>query len=101
MKKGNKKSKNIKKLESLVNIGPATAKRLCSIGITTPSQLKKSNPDKIYEKLKQKEGGYLDICVLYQLRGAILDAPWWVCKTWKGNKKIKNKKPYNKSIQRT
>lgn len=74
-------------LQSLINIGPATAKRLCSIGITTPLQLKKSNPEKVYEKLKQNEGGHLDICVLYQLRGAVLDIPWWKCKNYKGGKK--------------
>jgi nucleotidyltransferase/DNA polymerase involved in DNA repair len=68
------------KLESLINIGPATVKRLHSIGIKTPSQLLKSNPEKVYEKLQKKEGGRLDICVLYQLRGAILNIPWWVCK---------------------
>lgn len=87
MKKVNKKLETTNNLESLANIGPATAKKLRSIDITTASQLKKSNPEKVYEKIKQKAGGYLDICVLYQLRGAILDAPWWVCKNWKGGKK--------------
>lgn len=67
-------------LQSLINIGPAIAKRLYSIGINTPSQLKKSNPEKVYEKLKQNEGGVLDKCVLYVLRGAILNVPWWDCK---------------------
>ena len=67
-------------LQSLMNIGPAIAGRLHSIGITTSAQLKKSNPEKVYEKLKKHEGGVLDKCVLYVLRGAILNAPWWVCK---------------------
>jgi predicted flap endonuclease-1-like 5' DNA nuclease len=57
MKKENKQLKPSKNLQSLINIGPATAKRLCSIGITTPLQLKKSNPEKVYEKLKQKKVG--------------------------------------------
>ena len=74
-------------LQSLINIGPAIAKRLYAIGITTSVQLKKSNPEKIYEKLKQREGDVLDKCVLYVLRGAILNVPWWICKTWKGDKK--------------
>lgn len=72
-----------KDIQSLMNIGSAIAKKLYAIGIITPDQLKKSNPEKIYEKLKQKEGGVLDKCVLYVLRGAILNAPWWVCKTGK------------------
>ena len=73
-------------LQSLMNIGPATVKRLQAISIKTPSQLIKSNPEKLYDKLKQKEGGHLDICVLYQLRGAILNIPWWGCKDRKGEK---------------
>jgi predicted flap endonuclease-1-like 5' DNA nuclease len=42
-----KKEESIKKLQSLVNIGPATANRLYSIGITTPRQLKRSNPERV------------------------------------------------------
>ena len=42
-------------LQSLINIGPTIAKRLYSIEINTPSQLKKSNPEKVYEKLKQNK----------------------------------------------
>lgn len=74
--------KTVKKhnLQSLINIGPATEKRLNSIGITTPSQLKNSDPEKIYEKLVIAEGGKLDKCVLYQLRGTVLNMPWWLCK---------------------
>ena len=67
-------------LQSLMNIGPATETRLKSIGITTSTQLKNSEPEKIYEKLIIAEGGKLDKCVLYQLRGAILNTPWWLCK---------------------
>lgn len=77
MKKENKHPLK-KDVQSLMNIGPEIAKRLYAIGITTSSQLKKSNPEKIYEKLKKKEGGVLDKCVLYVLRGAILNIPWWV-----------------------
>ena len=81
MKKENKQP--TEDVQSLMNIGPAIAKKLHAIGITTPDQLKKSNPEKIYDKLRQKEGGVLDKCVLYVLRGAILNTPWWVCKNQK------------------
>ena len=84
MKKKIENQNTNRDLRSLINIGPAIAKRLHSIEITTPSQLKKSNPEKVYEKLKKNEGGVLDRCVLYVLRGAILNAPWWVCKDWEG-----------------
>ena len=87
MKKENKKA--TKDLQSLKNIGPAIAKKLCAIGINRPAQLKESNPEEVYEKLKQKEGGVLDKCVLYVLRGAILNIPWWVCKDLKGDQNDK------------
>ncbi len=53
------------------NIGLATAKRHHCIGIKSAEQIMKSEAETIYEKLRQKEGGELDTCVLYQLRGAI------------------------------
>jgi len=78
--KENKKSEAIRRLQSLRNIGPVTAERLYSIGIKTPEQMKNSDPEKLYEKLKKKSGGTLDKCVLYQLQGAVLDVPWPKCK---------------------
>ena len=77
------KSEAIKGLQTLRNIGPATAKKLYSIGIETPSQLKRSDPKVLYEKLRRKCGGKLDKCVLYQLQGAVLDRPWPECKNLK------------------
>jgi nucleotidyltransferase/DNA polymerase involved in DNA repair len=75
-----KKSEAIKRLQTLRNIGPTTAEKLYSIGIKTPEQLRRSSPESLYEKLRKKAGGRLDKCVLYQLRGAILDIPWPECK---------------------
>lgn len=80
MIKQNKKSEAIKGLQSLRNIGPATAEGLYSIGIKTPEQVRLSDPEEIYERLKKKEGGRLDKCVLYLFQGAVLDIPWWKCK---------------------
>ena len=74
------KQQTIKDLQTLQNIGPATAKRLYLIGIKTLKQMKQSDPEKLYRRLKEKEGDSLDKCVLYQLRGAILDVPWPKCK---------------------
>ena len=67
-------------LQTLMNIGSATARKLNEIGLFSASQLKKSDPEKVYERLKQKAGGSLDVCVLYLLRGAIKNVPWWKCK---------------------
>lgn len=75
-----KRKESIKELQTLCNVGPRTAERLYFAGIKTVAEMKKSNPEELYEKLKAKEGGMLDRCVLYQVRGAILDIPWWECK---------------------
>jgi hypothetical protein len=74
------KQKSIKSLQTLQNIGPATAERLYSIGVKTPEQMRRSDPGEIYEKLREKEGGKLDKCALYLLQGAVLDIPWPRCK---------------------
>ncbi len=74
------KQKAIYDLQSLRNIGPVAAKSLYSIGIRTPEQFKQSDPEELYEELKRRRGGKLDKCVLYQLRGALLDVPWPKCK---------------------
>ena len=84
MNKQDERSISIKSLQSLQNIGPATAERLYSIGIKTPEQMKQADPEKLYEKLKRKSGGQLDKCVLYQFRGAVLNIPWPKCKNQTG-----------------
>ncbi len=81
MSERSKKLEAINRLLSLRNIGLVTAEKLYSIGIETPEEIIKSNPERLYEKLKAKHGGKLDRCVLYQIRGAKLDKPWWNCKT--------------------
>ena len=75
-----KRNEDIKRLQSLRNIGPVIAARLYAIGVKTPEQLKRADPEELYGKLKEKEGGKLDRCVLYVLQGAVLDIPWPKCK---------------------
>lgn len=74
------KDESIKKLQSLRNVGRKTAEELYSLGIKTPEQVKSSDPEKLYEKLRKRKGGKLDRCVLYQFRGAVEDRPWPECK---------------------
>ena len=76
----NQKEKALKNLQSLRNIGPAMAELLYDIGVKSAEQMKKSNPEKLYEKARVFRGGRLDKCVLYVFRGAILDIPWPLCK---------------------
>ena len=80
MKKVITKSESLKQLQTLRNVGIATAERLYTVGIRTPEELKKTDPEELYELLKTSEGGKLDRCILYQLRGAVLDIPWPACK---------------------
>jgi len=75
-----KKQESLKDLQTLINVGKTTAKKLYSLGIKTPKDMKNTNPEKLYEKLKKKSGGKLDRCVLYQFRGAKINKPWWECK---------------------
>jgi len=58
MNKERAKSEFVKHLQVLRNIGPATAIRLYSIGIESPEQLKKSNPEELYQQLKERTGHY-------------------------------------------
>ncbi len=74
------KKESLKQLQSLINIGPVAAENLYSMSIRSPEQLKKADPEKLFEKLKRKRGGKLDRCVLYQFRGAIKNKPWPKCK---------------------
>jgi len=74
------KAESLKQLQSVINIGPVAAKSLYSMGVRTPEQLKRANPEHLYEKLKRRNGGKLDRCVLYQFRGAINGRPWPECK---------------------
>ncbi|MCK4829350.1 TfoX/Sxy family DNA transformation protein [bacterium] len=55
MKERITRSQSLKQLQTLRNIGVATARRLHSIGIRTPEQLKQSDPEKVYEMLRKEE----------------------------------------------
>jgi nucleotidyltransferase/DNA polymerase involved in DNA repair len=80
MKNFKDKKNALKDLQSVRNIGPVAAAELYSLGIKSSQQLKLSDPEELYERLKKKKGGRLDRCVLYQFRGAIQDIPWPKCK---------------------
>lgn len=80
MKRSKERENAIRDLKTLRNIGSVTAAELYSLGIRSSQQLKRSDPEELYERLKSKKGGKLDRCVLYQFRGAIKDIPWPECK---------------------
>ncbi len=74
------KSESIERLQGMRNVGRITAERLYSLGIESPDDMLRADPEQLYERLKALSGGKLDPCVLYQFRGAIQDRPWWECK---------------------
>lgn len=82
MSKQSEKSEVIKNLQRLRNIGPKMAEKLYSLGIKTPEQMIKSDPEELFKRL-QKIDDNVDPCELYVFRGAILDIPWWKCKNIK------------------
>ncbi|MFZ3066400.1 MAG: helix-hairpin-helix domain-containing protein [Nitrospirota bacterium] len=79
MSNKDKKSEAIKHLQTLRNIGPKMAEKLYALGIKTPEQMKKANPEKLFKRLHTIYPK-VDLCELYVFRGAVLDIPWWECK---------------------
>lgn len=83
-------------LQSLPGVGPKTAADLEAIGIRSPEQLARNDPDALFGRLRRRNGGTLDRCVLYVLRCAVHcskhpDAgvkhrKWW---NWKDNPRTK------------
>ena len=70
----------LERLRMLRNIGEKTAPVLLSLGIETPEQMFDADPEALYEEWKRRNGGKLDRCVLYQLRGAKYGMAWPECK---------------------
>jgi len=73
-------SEQLKRLQMLRNIGPKIAADLLSLGIGSPEQMLRADPEALYEELKRRNGGRLDRCLLYAFRGAKHGIPWPQCK---------------------
>lgn len=73
----------VKKLEDLPNVGPATAADFRLLGITKPEQLVGKDPFKLYEKLCRVTGVRHDPCVIdvflaaTRFMGGGPARPWW------------------------
>jgi nucleotidyltransferase/DNA polymerase involved in DNA repair len=71
-------------------VGKSIAEDLLDLGIKTPSDLKRKNPEVLYKKLCTMRGMHIDRCMLYVLRCAVYFAEhethnaeklkWW---NWK------------------
>jgi hypothetical protein len=73
------RSKAIKRLQTLKNIGPKMAEKLYALGIKTPAEMRRSDPEKLFRRLLTIDHK-ADLCDLYAFRGAVLGIPWWRCK---------------------
>ncbi len=74
---------DMKKLEDLPNVGPATAADFRLLGITKPEQLVGKDPFQLYEKLCKRTGVRHDPCVIdvfiaaTRFMGGEPATPWW------------------------
>ena len=77
-------------LQSIPGVGPSIAADLRDLGIRSVAQLKRRNPEKLYQRLITLRGAHQDRCVLYVFRCAVYVAStprlrphllkWW---NWK------------------
>lgn len=87
------KLKAIKELMIIPGVGKSIAEDLTDIGISSVSDLKRKNPEKLYEQSNKFVGVVQDRCLLYVFRCAVYFAEggreskklkWW---NWKDSKK--------------
>jgi hypothetical protein len=70
-------------LRTLPNIGPAMARMLLRLGVQQPDDLRGQDPEQLYVKLMDMDGGRIDPCVLDTFTAAVDCAngaqarPWW------------------------
>ena len=80
-------------LQRIPGIGPSLARDLADLGIRRVTDLRRRNPERLYERLCELRGAHIDRCVLYAFRCAVYFAStprpdperlkWW---NWKGGK---------------
>ena len=80
-------------LQTIPGIGPAMAGDLRSLGIKKVADLKRADPQRLYDRLCEKTGAKQDRCVLYTFRCAVYYASrpvhepeklkWW---NWKDSR---------------
>ena len=77
-------------LQALPGIGPSLARDLRDLGVRRAADLKRGDPERLYERLNRLRGRRQDPCVLYAFRCAAYSArtprpqaellKWW---NWK------------------
>lgn len=61
----------LRELQIIPGVGKSIAQDLLNIGITKVSDLKKKNPEKLYQQMNAYYGVKQDICLLYVMRCAV------------------------------
>jgi nucleotidyltransferase/DNA polymerase involved in DNA repair len=93
VKEGSMKAKE-RGLRDLVSVGPAMAKDFQLLGIHSVEQLAKHDPRRLYDRLQQKVGHTMDVCVLDTFCAAVAQAknpklPAEQCQWWYWSRKRK------------
>jgi hypothetical protein len=90
------KSQEIKQLTVIPGVGKSIANNLWDIGIRKVSDLRRKNPERLFEQSNKQAGVVQDKCLLYVFRCAVYYAKtdekhqdpeklkWW---NWKDSKK--------------
>lgn len=83
-----------RRLQDLVSVGPVFVRDLELLGVRSVAQLRKRNPEKLYEGLCRETGKLPDICCLDVFRAAVAQArnprlPGEQCQWWYWSRKRK------------
>lgn len=60
----------------LLNLGPATARRLAAVGITDETALRRLGAAAAYRRVKHEFPRETSLVLLHALEGALADTPW-------------------------
>ncbi len=76
-----------RRLQDLVSVGPAMVRDFELMGIRSVAELRRRNPEKLYERLCRVTGKAQDICCLDAFRAAVAQArnprlPAEQCQWW-------------------
>jgi hypothetical protein len=83
-------------LQRIPGVGPSLARDLADLAIRRVSDLRRRNPERLYQRLCTLRGEHIDRCVLYVFRCAVYFAAtpnpeperlkWW---NWKDSNKLR------------